>query len=317
MSRFQYSYAKAFAPASVSNVGPGFDVIGFPIDEPGDYVEAFARPAKGITLRIISGQSNAVTSRVDKNTAGKAVLCMEEQLQFEQGVELVLHKRMPIGSGLGSSAASAAAAVTAVNALLEKPLTKHELLPFALEGEALTSNGMLHGDNIVPSLIGGFCIIRDIESYSYITIPVNPELVCLVLHPQVVIETAYARSILPKEVPMKSAVKQSANAAILVASLFTNNYALLPEILHDELAEPYRKNLIPGYEAVKQLCMNRGALGFSISGSGPSLFAFFNNKQQAESLRHELTGIYKQLNIGCTIYISGINISGAEIKEVR
>lgn len=317
MSRFKYSYARAFAPASVSNVGPGFDVIGFPIDEPGDYVEAFTRLSKGVTLRIIAGEANNVTARVDMNTAGKAVLAMEEALGFEQGVELVLHKQMPIGSGLGSSAASAAAAVCAVNALLEHPLSKHELLPFALEGEALTSNGIKHGDNIVPALIGGFCIVRDIETYSYTTLPVRDDLLCLVVHPHIVIETAFARGILPKDVSMKLAVKQSANAALLVAGILTGDYSLMKDTVHDELAEPFRKKLIPGYDEAKLACMQNGALGFSISGSGPSLFAFFDDLAKAEKTAASLKGVFENLQTGCSVYISKVNKQGARVVEVR
>ncbi len=316
MKKFKHSYAKATAPASVSNVGPGFDVFGFAIDHVGDEVEARPRKESGVIITGISGNSE-ISLDPEQNTAGKAVLSFLESLNITQGVELYIHKNIPAGSGIGSSASSAVAAVVAVNALMENPLPKEELIDAALAGEAIASGGSIHGDNVLPSLMGGFLIIKDVELKKFHKIEIQNYLHFVVLHPDIEIKTSYARGILPKELPIKSIVEQVANSSYLIAGLLLGNAELIREGVHDLIAEPYRKGLIPGYDEVKTIALANGALGFNISGSGPSLFAICDSLKSAQKLSVLMAEPFNERNIKVDRVITRINHNGATVLDVR
>lgn len=316
MHKFAHSFAKASAPASVSNVGPGFDVFGFAINGFGDEVEARPGDTPGVVIEGISGNSE-ISLDPEKNTAGKAVLSLLEQLKLEQGVKLFIHKKIPTGSGVGSSASSAVAAVVAVNALLESPLPKEELIHAALAGEAIASGGSIHGDNVLPCLLGGFVIIKDVERKKYCPITIAANLSFVVLHPSIEIKTSYARSILPKELPVKNVVTQVANASYLVTGLLTGNPELIREGVNDLIAEPYRKGLIPGYEAVKQIAFANGALGFNISGSGPSVFAIFDSPDLAQKAAVLMEAPFLSQNLIVDRMVTSVNNEGAKVLELE
>ncbi len=314
--KFVHSYSKVFAPASVSNVGPGFDVFGFAIDEVGDEVVAKPSSEPGVVIEIITGADN-ISFNPEENTAGKAALSLLKQLSISQGVKLEIHKKIPAGSGIGSSASSAVAAVFAVNALLENPLPKSELIAAALDGEAIASGGSIHGDNVLPALLGGFVIIKDVEEKKYCHISLPEYLHFVVLHPDIEIKTSYARSILPKELPVKQIVSQVANASYLVAGLLLGRNDLIKEGIFDFIAEPYRKGLIPGYDEVKEIALANGALGFNISGSGPSVFAICDSLEKAKSLTPLLVAPFEKLGMKVDRMITTVNNEGAKILELR
>jgi homoserine kinase len=304
----------AFAPATVANVGCGFDIFGLAINEPGDKVVAQISEAPGVRIQKITGDNGKLPTESEKNTASFSVMKMLESLQkTDIGIDLIIHKDMPLGSGLGSSAASSAAALVAVNELLGKPLTKHELLPFAMESEALAC-GSPHADNVAPSLLGGFVLIRSYDPLDVIQIQTPQELVVVVVHPDIEIMTADSRKVMKKKVSLSDAVMQSGNAAALIAGLLKDDYELVGRSLRDVMAEPARSMLIPGYDSARQSAMEAGALGFSISGSGPSVFALCRGEESGEKIKIAIMDAFKK-NVGFDSegYVSTINQEGAHV----
>ncbi|MBN8547351.1 MAG: homoserine kinase [Ignavibacteria bacterium] len=313
--RLVRKFARAFAPATVSNVGPGFDLIGFPVFGIGDEVEV--KPNGKDVSRIISIVGNASLSMVlEENTAGMAIKSFLAENAPGEGVDITLFKNMPIGSGMGSSAASAAAGVAAANALLETPLPAEKLIKYALDGEMVAS-GTRHGDNIIPCITGGFILITDTEKFEFIKIDPPAGLVVLLIHPHVEIKTSHARSILPEMMPAKNAIKQTSAAMMLVTGLLKSDYGLISAASKDFIAEPYRAGMIPGYHDLKREILANGACAFNISGSGPTSFAFFDDEIKAEKLRPVITDYYEKLKIEVDIFISKVNNNGVKVLEVR
>lgn len=308
-------FARAFAPATVSNVGPGFDLMGFPVFGIGDEVEV--KPNGTDVSRIISIVGNDSLSKVlEENTAGMAIKSFLADNAPGEGVDITLHKNMPIGSGMGSSAASAVAGVAAVNALLEAPLPAEKLIKYALDGEMVAS-GTRHGDNIIPCMSGGFILITDTEKFEFIKIDPPAGLVVMLIHPHVEIKTSHARSILPEMIPSVNAIKQVSAAMMLVTGLLKSDYGLISAASKDFIAEPYRSGLIPGYADLKKFHLESGACAFNISGSGPSMFAFFEGEQKAEELKPPVIAFYEKLGIEVDITISKVNNQGVKVLEVR
>lgn len=301
----------AFAPASVSNLNCGFDVLGFPIQQPGDEVSVSFNDTQELRITSIKGDGRKLPLIVSKNTAGVAVQSLLAHLGEQRGIDLSIHKKMPFGSGLGSSAASAVAAVVATNQLLGRPLAKKDLIPFAMDGEAIAS-GSRHGDNVIPSLLGGIVLIRSYEPLDVIELP-TPTLYCTVIHPKVEILTKEARDILPKKVPLKDVVKQTANIAGLIAGLYQKNIPLISRSLVDVLVEPHRSTLIPEFGRVKNAALYGGALGFGISGSGPSMFALSDGLAKAKQIGTLMEKALVSKGIDCTLYSSKVNEVGAYI----
>lgn len=302
---------RAYAPATVANVGCGFDTFGFAIECPGDYVTAWFAPEKGVYLTGIDGDNKALPAAADKNTAGIAVKALLDYLGESRGINLYLQKRMPFGSGMGSSAASAAAAAVAANELLGKPFTKKELLPFVVAGEEYAC-GSPHSDNAAPSLLGGFVVIREKNEVSQI--PVPDRLNCILVHPHCQILTSQARAILPEKVPLKDAQRQWSNTANLVVALYQGNLELFGRCLEDLIIEPVRSALIPGFHEVKETALAAGALGCGISGSGPSVFAFTDNEKAGGKIGKAMQKVFKETaKLESDMYISPINKTGAQI----
>ena len=313
-SKNQQEMVSAFAPASVANVGCGFDVLGFAINGPGDEVWASRAETPEVQIRAIYGDQGALPLDADKNTAGVAVRAMMWALdkQDEPGIHLKIYKKMPLGSGLGSSAASSVAAVVAVNRLFGDPFTKNELLPFATEGE-LVASGTAHADNAAASLFGGFVLIRSTNPLDVISLPAPEKLHCVVIHPHVEIRTEDTRKILRKQIPLAKAVTQWGNVGALVAGLMKSDYDLIARAMHDEIIEPIRSVLIPGYDSIKKAALQSGALGCSISGSGPSIFALVTSKEQAKETGRKMQAVLNDMALESSLYISKINLRGAEI----
>ena len=303
----------AFAPATIGNITCGFDVLGMCIDQPYDEVSVSFNDENRVRITKILGDNGKLPYEVEKNTASVAVISLLKHLNIKKGMDIVINKQMPFGSGLGSSAASAVAGVVAANALLGLPLKKHELLPFAIDGEAIAS-GSRHADNVAPCLLGGITLVRENEPLDVIELAVPEDLYVVAVHQQVQILTKAAREVIPKHFSMKESVSQMGNIAAFVAALYQNDLSLMSRSLKDVLAEPYRKALIPNYEALEKAVLYAGALSFGISGSGPTVFAFANNKNKIPQIEQMIRQVLDKTDIAYSIFSSKINRTGAEIR---
>lgn len=302
---------KVFAPASVSNVACGFDLLGYAIEQPGDEVVVRFSGVPGIQISKITGAKGKLPFDPQKNTAGIAALKLLEHLGDPSlGFEIELHKKMPIGSGLGSSAASAVASVVAINELLKNPLEKRALLPFAAEAEKITS-GSVHLDNVAPSLIGGMVMVHKGEPMGAFRLPSVKGLFTAVVHPHVEVLTKDARQILHPFIPLEKHVEQSALLGSFLLGLFQSDLELIRYGLQDVIIEPQRASLIPHFFDIKEAALREGALGCSISGSGPSIFALCANSFVAEQCGEAMCRIFKDAKIEHTLYLSPINQEGA------
>ncbi len=301
-----------FAPATVANVACGFDIFGFAVNEPGDVAKVTLRENPGVEITRITGDDGKLPKAAEKNTAGFAALRYLETIKSQQGVSIELHKKMPLSSGLGSSAASAVAVLFAINTLFDNRLTKSELLSIALQSEKLAC-GAAHADNAAPALFGGFLLIRENNPPDIVELPVPENLYCTIIHPEIEINTADARNILAPNVPLKDAVKQWANTAGLVAGLYRKDLTLISRSMNDYIIEPQRARLIPHFYELKKAALDRGALGCSISGSGPSLFALSNSQEIAQKIAGSMSAVLANYKICNQIYISTINTEGPKI----
>lgn len=302
-----------FAPATVANVAAGFDILGFSVRAPGDEVTVRLAGPPGVRIVSVEGDGGALPRDAQKNTAGVAALGLLSHVGSPAGVEIELHKRMPLGSGLGSSAASAAAAAIALNEILGRPLERAALLPFCMEAER-TACGAAHADNAAPALLGGFVLIRSYDPLDVVRIPVPEELACAIVHPHIEIRTEDARMILRSRITMKDAIAQWGNTAGLIAGLTTGDYDLIGRSLNDVVIEPVRAILIPAFHRVKDAAASAGALGCSISGSGPSLFALSRGIETARRAGEAMASAFHGIGIGCDTHVSEINLDGAVVK---
>lgn len=302
-----------FAPATVANVASGFDVLGFALENPGDAVTLARVPGRAVSVVSIKGDGGKLPRDPLKNTAAVAVSAFLAKIGFPFGVEISLEKRMPLSSGLGSSAASAVAAVFAANLLAGSPLSARALLPFTMEAEKAAC-GSAHADNVAPSLLGGFVLIRSYEPLDIVQLPV-PGLSCAVAHPHAELRTEDARRILKKEIRLSDAIRQWGNLAALVAALYSGDLGLLGRSLQDVVAEPARSMLIPGFASVKAAALSAGALGCSISGSGPSVFALCTTTEVSSRAGEAMVGAFKKAGLACDLYISAVNTKGPVVID--
>ncbi len=303
---------KAFAPASIGNVGCGFDVLGLCLEAPGDEIEAWLTDEPGVKINSITGDDGRLSLEAEKNTAGIAIASFLSVTDQSKGVTFDLHKKMPFGSGLGSSAASAVAGAFVANELFGRPLTRQELIVHALEGEKFASKSA-HADNVAPSMMGGFTLARGEEPFDVATIPVPAELRIVLIYPHVEINTSDARGIIPTEVPLKKAIRQWGNVAGLVTGMAKSDFGLIGRSLEDVLIEPHRAKLIPGFEELKAAALDSGALAFSISGSGPTCFALTYNEHLAQAIGTAMGNVMKSKGIDYTLYHSKVNQEGPKI----
>ncbi|MCK4561644.1 MAG: homoserine kinase [Flavobacteriaceae bacterium] len=303
---------KIFAPATIANISCGFDVLGCCLDAIGDEMIVRKSQQKGIKITKIVGDD--LPLETEKNVAGVAALALLDALNFEidYGFEIEIYKNIKPGSGVGSSAASAAGSVFAINQLLGKPFSKIELVVFASEGERLACGSPI-ADNVAPAIFGGFTLVKSTNPLKIIELPTIDELYTTIIHPQIEIKTADSRAILPNNIPLKKAVKQWANVGALIHALHTNDYLLFSESLTDYIVEPYRSKLIPDFDLVKESALKAGALGCGISGSGPSIFTFSKSKPVAESVAIAINDAYSKNKIPFHIYVSKINLEGIKI----
>lgn len=301
---------KIFSPATVANVACGFDVLGFCLDTIGDDMVIRKTVEKGIRITKIEGHD--LPFEVEKNVAGVSALALYNDLNPDCGFEIEIYKHIKPGSGIGSSSASAAGSVFGINELLGKPIDKTKLTYYAMKGEALASK-CEHADNLAPAIFGGFTLVRSTHPLHIIELPTPPDLFATLIHPQIEIKTSESRAILPKDIPLKNAITQWANVGSLVHGLHTADYELIKAALHDVVIEPYRKQLIPHFDAVKSAILETGALGCAISGSGPSIFALSKGEITAKAVEKAMRKVFSKTEIKFETYVSKINTEGIRV----
>jgi homoserine kinase len=302
---------KVLSPGTVANLVCGFDVLGLCLHEPCDLMEVKLLDEKKIIIQSADGY--ALPLDPAQNTAGAPLIEMISELDQQIGFEVIIHKNIKPGSGIGSSAASAAGSVVAANHLLNNIFSKADLVRFAMFGEKVAS-GVKHADNVAPCIYGGVTLIRSIHPLDIISIPA-PELFVTIVHPQIEVRTSDARQILRKEVLLKDAIKQWGNIAGLVAGFMKNDYELIGNSLEDVIIEPVRSILIPGFHDVKNKCKEAGALGGGISGSGPSIFMLSKTEQTAKTVENVMKEIYDNIGLPYHTYVTTINKEGVKIVE--
>jgi homoserine kinase len=304
--------ARAFAPAGVGNIGVGFDLLGHTFDGVRDVVLVRRLDEPTVRIRAIRGDSigaDTLPLDAERNTAGQALIALRERLALAHGFELELEKGIPLGSGLGGSAASCVAALVAANALLDAPLSRQALYPFALDGE-FVSSGSRQGDNVAPMLLGGVVLAT---ATRMIPLAAPDWLHAVVVHPDQVLETRRARAVLADPYPLPIVVEQNAHLALFLIGLQRRDIALLREGLHDLLVEPRRAPLIPGFAQVKSAALDHAALGASMSGGGPSVFAWFASKVEAEAAAPAMRTAFVDAGFDARAYVSPVNGPRAEL----
>jgi homoserine kinase len=302
---------KVFAPASVANVAVGFDILGFALEKPGDEIIVREGKEPGLKITQITGAKNKLPLDVMKNTAGYSAMRLLQHIgEADRPLEMEIHKKMPFGSGLGSSAASAVGGVYAVNEFCKTGLSKYDILRYAVEGEEL-ADGAFHADNVAPSLLGGMVLVRDNATLDVKKLHVPTGLNVVVIYPHIEILTKDSRGILKPEVPFKDVILQTGNLASFVAAMYTSDFDLMRRSLQDVIVEPQRARLIPRFYDVKEMALKEGCLGFSISGAGPSMFALCDNSHLAETIGEKARLIMKEQKIEADVFLSKINLEGA------
>ncbi len=299
-----------FSPATVANVSCAFDVMGFAVENAGDRMIFRKTKEKGVRLRMKNFRE--LPAEPEKNVAGVVALAMLKKVNPDFGVSVEMEKGILPGSGMGSSGASAGGAAFGINQLLGEPFDQNELIEFAMLGEALAS-GVAHADNVAPNLLGGFALVRSTRPLDVIPLPVPDGLSVSLIHPLIEVKTQNARNILKKSILLKDAVIQWGNVAALTAGLFTGDFELIARSMHDGIVEPVRAMLIPKFGELKKAAMDAGALGCSISGSGPSVFALSADKETAGKVTRVMHEIYQNIDVPFETFTSGIALSGCRV----
>ncbi len=310
----QLKSIRAFAPATVANVCCGFDILGFAVDFPGDEVVLTLRDDSEIKITAIHGDGGRLPLEAHKNTASVAVQSLLNQLGSKQGVDIELFKNLPLGSGMGSSAASGVAALVAMNHLLGNPFTREELVHHAMESERVAC-GSAHADNVAPCLLGGFVLVREYHPLDLVKIPVAQSLYCTLVHPHLELNTEDSRRVLKPTLPLKDTITQCGNIAGLMLGLIKPDFDLIGRSLKDVIAEPVRSAFIPGFDLLRKKAIEAGALGFGISGSGPTVFAISVSQEKATESGEVIKNQFLKYNLQSDVYVSKINMEGASVVE--
>ena len=306
------SFVRAFAPATVANLGAGFDILGMAVQGPGDCVEVALRAEPGVTLLSVEGDDGLLPREPERNTATVAAAAVLRLAGADTGVAVRLHKGLPLNSGLGSSAASAVAAALATNACLGEPLQRSQLLPACLEGEAAVSGW--HADNVAPALLGGICLIAGTEAGQIRHLPIPPGLLLALVTPAVDVPTKLAREVLPQNISLKQMVAQTAAVARLIAALFEGDLRALALAMEaDGVVEPARASLMPLLPEARAAAKKEGALGLVISGAGPTLCAVCDGESVAQAVVNALGAVYESAGIDCVARVSRVDSAGARL----
>lgn len=301
---------KIFCPATIANISCGFDVLGLCLETVGDEMIIRKSDVQGIKIKKIVGED--LPLETSKNVAGVAALALLDAIDYKFGFEIEIYKNIKPGSGIGSSAASAAGAVFGINELLGKPFNRKELVEFAMKGEAIAS-GSEHADNVAPAILGGITLVRSSAPLDIIKIESPSELFATVIHPQIELKTSEMRAVLQPMIPLKSAILQWGNLGGLIAGFYTSDYELIGRSLHDEIVEPLRGPFIPKFDVIKKTALENGALGSGISGSGPSIFALSKGIETANRIAKAMFVIYEDMNLPFEIHVSKVNPEGVKI----
>ena len=299
---------KIKSPATIANLSCGFDVLGLCLENPYDEIEVKKQSSKIVTLNILDSPFSDIPSNPNDNTGGVPAQLILKDMDLDFGFEINIKKGIPLCGGLGSSAATSSGVVFAINKLLNDSLSLNQMLSYALKGERVSATNP-HADNIAPCLIGGLCLIRDTSTLDVIRIPVS-DYTLVLIHPDIKISTEDARNILPKNIELSKAIKQWGNLGALIMGFSKNDSKLIKNSMHDNIIEPIRSKLIEGFDNLKEKSMDFGALGFGISGSGPTMFALCESKDIAEKICFYANEFYNSLNLGCDTYLSKINHKG-------
>lgn len=305
--------ARAFSPAGVGNIGVGFDLLGHSIEGPGDHATVRRISAPTVRISAVEGSSNGAGSiplEAHRNTAGRALIAMREAHGIEHGFELRLHKGIPLGSGMGGSAASCVAALVAANAVLDDPLTREQLYPLAMIGESVSSDSV-QGDNVGPMLLGGVVLATEARAIRLSA----PGLHCAVVHPHFTLETRQARGVLTDPYPLADFVRQSRYLALFLTGLARGDRGLIASGLQDALVEPRRAPLVPGFAAVKAAAMECGALGASLSGAGPTVFGWFNSEGEARIAARAMQAAFAGVGLHSDAYVSPVEGPRAQLLQ--
>ena len=301
---------KIFCPATIANLSCGFDVLGTCLENVGDEMIIRKSSEKGIRISKIVGAN--LPLETDKNVAGVAGLALLNAVDCDFGFEIEIYKNIKAGSGIGSSAASAAGAVFGINELLNKPFSRKELVQFAMQGEVLAS-GSAHADNVAPCLLGGFTLVRTSNPLDIVCIKSPDDLYATVIHPQIELKTADMRAVLPPMISLKSAIAQWGNVGAMVSGLHTSDYELIGRSLQDEIVEPLRSKFIPHFDEIKKIALENGALGSGISGSGPSIFALSQGLKNATNVGNAMKLVFEKTTIPFEIHVCKINSEGVKV----
>ncbi|MFM8739972.1 MAG: homoserine kinase [Cytophagales bacterium] len=304
---------RAFAPATIANLCCGFDILGVAVEQPGDEVEVTLTEETGIRLVNIFGDGGRLPLEANRNTCTVAIESYLQTIDHtDVGVEVTLFKNLPLGSGMGSSAASAVAGLVAVNHLFGNPLTKLELLPHAMEAERIAC-GSAHADNVAPSLLGGFVLVRDYHPLDAVPVPTELQLFVGLVHPHIEVKTADSRMVLRPTVSLRDAIAQNGNVAGLILGLTTADVNLVGRSLKDLFAEPYRADFIPGFHQAKAAALQAGALGCGISGSEPTLFVLATSEEIAQRATREIKNVFQSHQLSSDLFVSKVNRQGAQV----
>lgn len=304
---------RVFAPATVANMGCGFDVMGMTLDGVGDVMTIAVEEGDG--LQIENRTDVELPEDIDKNVITPAVRSLMAAFGEKRMVKVVIEKKISPGSGIGSSAASSAAAVYGLNVALGRPFSDERLVEFAMEGEKLISGGTPHADNVGPSILGGVVLLRGYEPLDIVRLPVPDNFCCSVAHPAIMVSTKMAREVLPKDIPLRTAVKQWGNVAGLVAGLALGDVYLVGRAMCDVVVEPYRKQFIPGFDELREKVTEAGALAFNISGAGPSVFSLSADMATAERVGEIMREHFAQRGVASDLYVSKVSNRGARVVE--
>jgi|TARA_B110000971_G_C19940726_1_gene468599 homoserine kinase len=305
---------KIFSPASIANLSCGFDILGVCLNDIGDEIVVRKTKEKGIKILKVTGQK--LTLDVNKNVAGVSALALLKETNVDCGFEIEIHKGIKPGSGIGSSAASSAGSVFAINQLIGKPYSSKELIKFALEGEKIAS-GAAHADNVSAVLLGGFVFVRDSLNFDIFKLNNPIDLAFTILHPQIEVKTSESRALVQRPVTLDKLITQSANLGAFISGLYKEDYNLISRSIKDVVIEPIRSILIPEFEKLKEISLSNNALGFGISGSGPSVFAMSKGLVNAKKIGDLLKEKYRELGFSFDIHTSTVNEKGIQIIKIK
>ena len=303
---------KVFSPGSVTNLSCGYDILGFCLDKVGDTITITKTPEKGIIISSIDKYD--LPTSIDENVAGIAAQAMMNEVSIDYGIDIKIEKGIKPGSGIGSSAASSAGVVYAINKLIGSPFTNLQLIRFAMEGEKYVS-GSYHADNVSPILLGGFTLVRSIEELDIIKLPNPKDLIATIIRPEIELKTSDSRKVVKSKVTIDKMVRQSANLAAFISSLYTEDYELMSSSIVDEIIEPDRALLIPEYYNIKEISTKAGAIACGISGSGPAIFSLSKSSEVANDILNKISSHFDSVNITYNGFVSLINSEGVKVID--